>query len=125
MQGQTRTGLTGFDLLISDELGIASVVPANMHICDGHLRHAIYKWLLYPGRFLAVLRFSADTIIYLQQLSKCCRRSHMCKLIKFRPNDCLSNQYGYSGPRISQMMQEKHLNTLKFRMLQGACLSLF
>jgi len=110
------TGLTGFDLLIGGELGIALVVRAHMHMWDGHLRHAIYIWLLYPGRFLAVLRFSADTIMYLQQLSKWCRRSCICKLIKFRLNDCLSNQYGYSGPRILQMMQDEHLITLYFRM---------
>jgi len=109
-------GLTGFDLLIGDESGIASVVRPDMHMWDGHLRHAIYIWLLYPGRFLAALQFSADTIIYLQQLSKCCWRSRMCKLIKFWLNNCLSNQYGYSGPRILQMMQDEHLITLNFRM---------
>jgi len=108
--------LTGFDLLINDELGTASAVRADMHMWDGHLRHAIYIWLLYPGRFLAALRFSADTIMYLQQLSKYCWRSRMCKRIKFRLNDCLSNQYGYSGPRILQMMQDGHLITLNFRM---------
>jgi hypothetical protein len=36
------TGLTGFDLLIRDELGIESVVRADMHMWDGHSRHAIY-----------------------------------------------------------------------------------
>ena len=55
MHGETLTGLTGFDSLIDDELGIASVVRADMHMWDGHLRHAIYIWLLYPGRFLAAL----------------------------------------------------------------------
>jgi len=109
-------GVTGFDLLIGDELGIAPVVRADMHMWDCHLQHAIYIWLLYPGRFLAALRFSADTIMYLQQLSKCCWRSRMCKLIKFRQNDCLSNHYGYSGPQILQMMQDEHLITLNFRM---------
>jgi len=109
------TGLTGFDSLIGNELGIASFVGADMHMWDSHLRHAIYIWLLYPGRFLAAFQFSADTIMYLQQLSKCCRRSRMCKLIIFQLNDCLSNQYGYSGPRILQMMQDEHLITLNFR----------
>ena len=90
--------ITGFDLLIGDELGIASVVRADMHMWDGYLRYAICRLLLYPGRFLVALRFSADTIIYRQQLSKCCSRSRMCKLIKFRLIDCLSNQYGYYGP---------------------------
>jgi hypothetical protein len=103
-------------MLIGDELGISSVVRADMPMWDGHLRHAIYIWLLYLARFLAALRFSTDTIRYLQLVSKCCRRSHMCKLIKFRLNDCLSNQYGYSGPRILQMMQDEHLITLNFRM---------
>jgi hypothetical protein len=32
MRGKTLMGLTGFDLLISDELGIASVVRADMHM---------------------------------------------------------------------------------------------
>jgi len=109
-------GLTGLDLLIGVEMGIASVVRADIHMCDSHLRHAIYIWPLYPRRFFAALRFSADTIMYLHQLSKCCWRSRMCKLIKFRLNDCLSNQYGYSGPRILQMMQDAHLITLNFRM---------
>ena len=110
------TGLTGFDLLIGDELGNMPVVRADMHMWDGHLRHGIYIWLLYPGSFFAALRFPAETIMYLQQLSKCCRLRRMCKLIKFQLNDCLSNQYGYAGRRILQMMQDEHLITLKFRM---------
>jgi len=87
-----------------------------MHMWDGHLRDAIHIRLRHPARFLAVLRFSADTIMYLQQLSKCCRRSRMCKLIKFGLNDCVSNQYGYSGPRILHMMQDEHFITLNLRM---------
>jgi len=118
-------GLTGFDSLIDDELGIESVVRADMHMWDGHLRHVIYLWLLCPGRFLAALRFSTDTIMYLQQFSKCCRGSRMCKLIKFRRTDCLANQYGDAEPRILQMMSDERLITLNFRMWQGACLSLF
>jgi len=109
-------GSTGFNLLIGDELGIASVVQADMHMWKGHVRHAIYIWLLYPGRFLAALRFSTDTIMYLQQHSKCCRRSRMYNLIKFRLNGCLRNQYSYSGPRMLQMMQDEHIITLNFRM---------
>jgi len=75
--------------------------------------------------FLAALRFSADTIMYLHQLSKCCWHSHRCKLIHFRLHNCHNCQYDCSGPQILLMMQDEKLFTLNFRMQQGACLSLF
>jgi len=66
--------------------------------------------------FLAALQFSADTIMYLHQLSKCCQHSRRCKLIHFWLNDCLNCQYGCSGPQIFLMMQDKKSFTLNFKM---------
>ena len=66
--------------------------------------------------FLVALRFSADTIMYLHQLSKCCRLCRRCKLIHLQLNDCLDYQYGCSGPQILLMMQEIISFTLNFRM---------
>ena len=57
--------------------------------------------------FLAALRFSADTIMYLHQLSKCCRHSRRFKLIHFWLNDSLNCQYRCSGPHILLIMQDE------------------
>jgi hypothetical protein len=52
--------------------------------------------------------------MYLNQLSKCCRRNRRCKHNNFRLHDCHNFWYGYSGPQIILMMPDETSCTLNF-----------